>query len=264
MGAFSFYSSTRLRWDQVLLGFRAEIVNGLSEIIDHPNGLHNVHDMTIGSMSSDSSLDRDGDLADQLLSQMVMSSFDEKEFLPHGCIDAIITREAVLRELDTGRSHVAAEAGQEKQYELDSLVDFIMLRGKTVFAILICIFFSSRRIWRAMAQFRSLEFDDSKLPIILEDGSSHLSKFFSVGKAYRKPWSALSVRQFRSNQWKFLAPIFLDGQSQLKLHENAILPFTATRGIMAVGNVHEVTIHPAHRKHIGVQVRIFNIRAKDR
>lgn len=250
---------------QSFLAFRYEAINVLLDIIDsHPKTIQNLHNLIAGSMAFDSGLDRGEGLRDRLAKLAVKSPYDRKEFFPHGCIDGLITREAVHQELGAGSSRRSVKT----KAVLESLVDFIMLKSRTVFAISICCGLSSQQIQEAMTQFRSLGCGDSELPIVVEDSGSPPSMFYSsTEKAYRKPWNHFLVRIFCSEvQWMFLAPVFSEGGSQLRLHSNAILPFTGvTYGVDgAFSEVHGATIHPAHRNHNVIQVRILNIEARAR
>lgn len=164
-------------------------------------------------MAFDSSLDHGEGLRDHLTKLAVHSSFDRKRFFPHGCIDAVITREAVRQELEAGSSRLSVEAGGMGQEDLDGLVDFVVLKSKTVFAISIDCGLSNQQIQEAITQFRSVGFRDSELPVLFEDNGSPPSMFYSsTEKAYRKPWNHFLVRRFCSEvQWRFLAPIFPQG-----------------------------------------------------
>lgn len=217
-----------------------------------------VHQRTTGSIS-DSDSERQT-LAECVLKLAVRSPYDGEEFFPRGCLDALITPEAVRDELVAGSNHLLAATAQADQEDLGSLVDFIVRKSKNIFAILICCNFGGRQILQAVAQFHSLGFDDSHLPVILEESRSI---FFSTENVFRKPWSSLSMHQFCSYQWKFLAPVFIDGETHLNLHSNAVLPFTKVENngkpyYGTFAEVYGVTIHPAHRKYSSIQVGISN------
>lgn len=117
----------------------------------------------------------------------------------------------MYQELGTGSRRLSVDARQTTEQDLDSLVDFIMLMSKTVFAILTCCGLDSQQIQRAMPRFHSVGLDDSKLPIVFEDSSSPPSAifYFSTEEAYRKPGNHFLARTFCSEvQWMFLAPTF--------------------------------------------------------
>lgn len=208
----------------------------------NPRGLH---DFDSGSMDSDSSITGD-ELVDHLLKELVQSSFDNgKEFWPRGCIEKIVTLEAITEVIGP---------------RLDALlVDFIMKESRTLFTIALCSNLDGDRLLRAMNQFKQLNFNDSSLPIVGDD----VKRIFisPTGKGFKYPWNGLSVRNFRSYQWKSLAPAFDTKNRSLKLHPKAVLPFTRTSrhgSSGTFGEVHKVTIHPMHRKN-GISVRLFSI-----
>lgn len=219
------------------------------------------HHLTTGTIS-DSDSERQA-LADRVLKLAVRSPYDGEEFFPRGCLDAIITHEAVWVELVAHGGRLPAATAQQTQEHLDSLAEFAVRRSKNIFAILICCNFSEKKLQQALAQFQSLGFDDSNLPVMLEESRS---TFYSTENDLRKPWTSLSVHQFCSYQWKFLAPVFLDEETHMNLHSRTVLPFTKVEhhGNPASGTsseVYGVTIHPAHRKHSCIQVKMSKIRA---
>lgn len=206
------------------------------------------HDSGSGSMDSDSCISGD-ELVDHLLKGLVKSSFDNgKEFWPRGCIDKIVTLEAITEELDP---------------TLDALVEFIMNKGRTIFAIALCSNLDGDRLFWAMKQFKELNFNDASLPVIGDDVKRI---FFSpTGKGFQYPWTGLSVKAFRSYQWKSLAPVFDTKNRTLKLHPKAVLPFTCRsrhRSSGTFGEVNKVTIHPDHKGrgiHVRLSVTFLNI-----
>lgn len=210
-----------------------------------------------GSMTSGGARPRE-DVAESLSRKVEESVFDHsKEFLPHGSIDGIITRDIVRGKLKSRRGHSPTETQESRQADqadLDRLVDSILRRSKKTFAIMLYASFGKKEFFEAMTQFRALGFDDGKLPLI---GDATTRIFFSsTTKRHRRPWNHFRVDAFCSNQWKFLAPVFDSKQSELALHTKHILPFTwaIQRGAGMFGEVHEVTIHPAHGKNV-VHVR---------
>ncbi|KAK2611673.1 hypothetical protein N8I77_005003 [Diaporthe amygdali] len=195
------------------------------------------HVQNRSSSSLSECTDNGEDLTDRLLRELVESPFDRKEFFPNGCIDRIITPETVAATLNA----------QADQRRLAELVDFASQESKTIFAILLCCDLNIEEIHQALRHFKSIRIDDSKLPVIGND----TKLFFFTERTYQKPWTRLRVRHFCSNQWKFLAPIFQNGQRELSLHSDQVLPFLAVnqRGNPGMfGEVYQVTIHPGHIK----------------
>lgn len=184
------------------------------------------------------------DLADSLARRAEQSVFDRKQFWPCGSIDEIITRETV-------RERLSFKTRKADQESLESLADFISKRSKKIFAIMLCSNLSNKQIRLTMAHFEKSGFDDENLPLTGDDVTRLLKS--STGKGYKKPWNAILVAAFCSRQWEFLAPVFDNNQSEMVLHSNQILPFTwaSQRGSSGTfGQVHEVTIHPAHLKNV--------------
>lgn len=200
------------------------------------------------------------DLCDRLVKRLVRNPYDQKEFIPRGSLDALINREAVRQVLVAGNQRLSAKTAQVGQNNLDSLVDFIVKRSTNIFAMLMYCFFEEMQVLQAVVHFQSLGFDDSNLPVIFEESQSI---FLSTENGrFKKPWTALSVRQFCSHQWWFLAPVFVDGATHLILHSNIILPFTRVDKVGAsrtFAEVYRVTIHPGHHKHSRIRVRMSNI-----
>lgn len=194
-------------------------------------------------------------LTDRLAEQLVRSHFDGEEFMPRGCINAIVTRDAVSKKL---------RAGQADPRSPDDLAEFVLWRSKTIFAILVCCSLDNEQIRETMAHFKYIQFDDSKLPVTghLDDIRSRI--FSSTRNEYTKLWNIFRVKAFcEQYQWQFLAPVFRKWQSDIILHGSAILPFTwasqhGSSGIGTFGKVYEVTIHPAHHENF-THVRPSNI-----
>lgn len=215
-----------------------------------------LHDTGYESMSSDESTSGE-DVTESLAREMQESRFDHrKEFWPCGSIDGIITRERVRETLKVGRSRASIETSRAGDEYLDTLAGLTSERSKKIFATMLWSNLNDKQICLAISQFQSLGFNDDKLPVTGDD----ITRFFvsSKGKAYRKPWTASLVRNFCSHQWKFLAPIFDNTHAELSLDSNHILPFVWTSqrgGSGTFGEVHEVTIHPAHRKNV-IHVRL--------
>jgi hypothetical protein len=186
-------------------------------------------------------------LSNHLSSKAEKSTFDNRQFWPRGSLGDVITVQHV---------HGKLRSGEVDQKELDRLVHFITKRCKKVFAISLCIGLNSKNARKAMTQFQESDVDDGMLPL-----NDQAQAFFRKGtKIYRHPWSEFRVEQFCHKQWEFLAPSFNRNHNELSLQVNHILPFTWASqhvGQGAFGEVHEVTIHPAHEE-LGIHVSLFN------
>ncbi|KAK7718097.1 hypothetical protein SLS63_010580 [Diaporthe eres] len=224
--------------------------------MEPPRGIRDSdeYDTDSESMTSDDTTPGE-DMAESLARKVEQSLFDhKKEFWPRGSIDGIITRDRVRDMLKSGRRRSSKETQETRKAEqegLDRLADFISKKGKKLFAIMLYGNISNRDIRQAMTQFQQHRFDDGGLPVV-EDAIAQVFRS-STNKAYRKPWNHVRVKAFCANQWKFLAPTFDNKRIEMTLDSNHILPFTKASqraGVGTFGEVHEVTVHPAHRRNV--------------
>jgi hypothetical protein len=208
--------------------------------------------MTSDSDSENSSSDSSSDgkeeesLGAQIVTFFKRSVFDRHDFLPDGCIDTLITEDAVMKELG-----IIPEAKEIRENR--KLLNFIRREGRKIFAILLVSRFKGEDLHKAITQFRKKEIGDASLPIT-EETKINVPFFVST----RKPWDTTSIRTFCNEQWLFLAPVFSSERLNLELHANDILPFTGQDGDMksgAFGEVHQVTVHPQHYTNPVLTVR---------
>ncbi len=179
-------------------------------------------------------------LGAQIVTFFRESVFDRHDFLPEGCIDKLITEDAVMREL--GITPEAKEIEKNRK-----LLDFILKDGRKIFAILLVSQFKGDDLQKAIAQFRRNKIGDISLPITEE--TKIKVPFFNPPKRPKKPWDTRSIRSFCIEQWLFLAPVFSSERLNLELHANDILPFTGQGSDVksgAFGKVYQVTVHPQH------------------
>jgi hypothetical protein len=184
-------------------------------------------------------------LQDQILEHYAWSKFDnpKREFLPEGWIANLLTRQAIITDLELEQSTLEKKDGD--------LVDFIFQHGKKLFAILIVMDLSRRNKLLAMNKFKQTtpQFTDKSLPL-KED--ARLDCFND------EPWTNLRRSNFLTTQWTFLAPVFSTTNFQLKLEPNCILPFTWKSDDVkggAFSQVFEVTIHEDHQETPVLTVR---------
>lgn len=191
--------------------------------------------------SSDSSSNGKGKEEESLGAQIVTffkrSVFDRRDFLPDGCIETLITEDAVMKEL--GITPEAKETRDPKR-----LLNFILEEGRKIFAILLVSRFKGEDLQKAITQFRRNKIGDASLPITEETKVD--VPFFNKPK---RPWDTTSIRTFCNEQWLFLAPVFSSERLNLELDANDILPFTGQGGDVksgAFGKVYQVTVDPQH------------------
>jgi hypothetical protein len=184
----------------------------------------------------------------------IRSTFDKQDFLPHGCIDILITEYAVIKELGFSEEESRKESNIK-------LLSFILKDAKKIFAILLCAGFSnqSKDLRKAMTQFRKKSFGDASLPITSR--TRHKVPFFGDDETEpQKPWDLVRTRNFCKEQWAFLAPVFSKERLDLELHSDDILPFIFKDDDVksgAFGEVHRVTVHPSHQENPVTTVRFF-------
>jgi len=182
-------------------------------------------------------------LVDRIFKQFEESVFDKDDFLPDGCIDRLITKEAVISELTLTQDDL-------KKDSTAKLLNFILRKGKLIFAILLVAGFQGTQLVKAVTQFRKSKMGDSSLPITEEIKRN--TPFFGS-------WSQSSSHNFLKKQWAFLSPVFSQERKNLELHPKVILPFTCQADSVksgAFGEVHQVTVHPSHHKDPVLTVRI--------
>lgn len=175
--------------------------------------------------------------------------FENREFFPDGSIEPLITKESVMKELI-----ITEETLQENPTA--ELLDFILTRGKRLFAILINIGLTGEKLVDAIRQFLEISFGDESLPIT--NANVHTVPFFDgqvsfVGKKRGHPlrWGERLKRQFRFTQFEYLAPVFSSDNLDMELDAQYILPFIARHGDRKTGGfgeVYQVDVHPSHHK----------------
>lgn len=182
-------------------------------------------------------------LCDQIVKMLKKSAFDNgQDFLPEGCIDKLIVEKAVVEVLTTVDSDGETDYGSGLAPDRD-LVEFILTgSAKKIFAITILAGLRAKKLQRAMIQFKNNSFVDDRLPVT--------AKMLQEPFFKKSPWHAAYKKQFCKNQWEFLAPVFSNENSNVELHEHAILPFIRKEDDVksgAFGEVHQVAIHPSHQ-----------------
>jgi len=192
-------------------------------------------------------------LSDQVVDRYARSKFDheDKQFLPAGCIDELVTVEAIIKEL-AEKDHLIPEDLDLSKEPKKSVVNFINERAKTVFAVAVLSYLRGEHLGRAMYQFMVKEFDDTSLPVKEEDLVN------LVGT--KNPWSKTRIHNFCREQWRFLAPIFSQQNFKIVLEPDHILPFIKKSSSVKEGafsQVYEVEIHPAHQVDPIRNVRSF-------
>lgn len=157
--------------------------------------------------------------------------------MPEGCLDRLITRDAIIREFSKD------DEPDEDPRIPEDLISFILQSAKKVLATSLWSGVESRQLQRAMKIFRFAAFKDSSLPVKVLD-------------AREAPWSQLrwnnlKLKTFQETQWKFVVPIFSEKNIKLDLENRHILPFKSVEREVKTGGfseVYEVTVHESHQK----------------
>ncbi|KAL2073331.1 hypothetical protein VTL71DRAFT_10655 [Oculimacula yallundae] len=191
---------------------------------------------------SDSSSTGEECLSDLISKTACESVLDGRVFFPEECIDACITKEAVMKELAITEED--SEDGSKRE-----LLRYVLTSGKRTFAILVDINLAGKELIMAMEYLMVISFGDSSLPITAETVDS---VFFMKMKKPVRPWTIKRVRDFRWKQFGYIAPVFAPGNMNMHLHAKTIFPFIFQGNDSktgAIGEVSQVGIHPSHHRN---------------
>ncbi|KAK4171486.1 putative Serine/threonine-protein kinase [Triangularia setosa] len=175
-------------------------------------------------------------LGSQILGNLQKSVFDEhiREFLPSGCIEILLTPDAVRREL-----HLSDDPEMEEE-----VVNFVMKSAGRLFvtSLLAGLTEQNQQLATAMIQFDFKSINDDSLP--LPDNA-----FVDEDGEFLEPWTEVSRRSFRRNQWTVLVPALSESDPELDLDPDCILPIVEKSRAGesgAFGDVFQVRIHEKH------------------
>lgn len=177
----------------------------------------------------------------------------EQDYAPNQDVKNLITPEAVQKEIEnydlarqllTANHHKAKYEDIEKEYR-DSLAQWIPEYGYRTFATAVVSGFNSLDLIHFIAEYADEQLDDEDLPLTQAEGI--------VRKCVPE---AAKVRNFCSQRWSFLAPIFRIEQFDYNFSNNCIFPFEkdAMRSRTgAFGSVSKVRVHQDHQEHAGME-----------
>ncbi|KAF2968931.1 hypothetical protein GQX73_g4649 [Xylaria multiplex] len=185
-----------------------------------------------------------GDLGDRIVANYQRSQFPvgmgEREFLPEGCLEKLITRASVVTTM--GLPHYWGRLSAKNK----ELVNFIIESAKKVFAITITIGISGdgSELRKAMLVFKAHGFGDASLPV------KPYSWARGIPLIEKLRWKPSELHLFMHHQWTYLAPIFPKKIWDADLEPNCIIPFTVVnaRKETASSSVYQVTVHPSHQE----------------
>ncbi|ROV94108.1 hypothetical protein VPNG_09346 [Cytospora leucostoma] len=169
------------------------------------------------------------DISTQILEHFVTSDFPpgwKQDYVPEGCLDQLITRDAIIREFSKD------DEPDENIHIPEDLIRFILQSAKKVLATSLWSGVESRQLQRAMKTFRSAGFKDSSLPVkVLDPREAPWSQL---------KWNSVKFKTFQEMQWKFVVPIFSEDNIKLELENRHILPFKSVEREVKTGGFSEV------------------------
>jgi len=190
------------------------------------------------------------DLAEAILSQFATATFHDpnRDYLPENAIKELIVQRTIEQELDKIERSPKDQTAKWNRERRSQLATWIRIKAPKVFAITIQCDFEPSHLLLAMAIFQKGGFTDEKLPIDDKPPSQHLF--------VPQIWNQLKIVNFRVNQWKCLAPVFIQQKYGYDLKAQCIFPFTSDGAQPkdgAFSSVYRVTIHKDHHEYPEIQ-----------
>ena len=180
-----------------------------------------------------------------ILSKLVRSEYDRKDFLPEDSFRVILNRETIQHCLPTAS---------------EDLINFIDEKGKRMFAtVLSCTDLDSAELVLLLESFRYQQFCDLDFPVARQcppkckdQNRAHLHSLTPLKQSivYHPFWKPHMVRLVYHQQWVFLAPIFSKSVFVYELYDDHILPFTSLSDVGnegAFSRVHMATMPAEHQ-----------------
>lgn len=168
-------------------------------------------------------------------------------FIPQDVLKKLMTRQAVLDELEHAFDGDCSAKGEER----NEIVEFTMERAMRLFAILLLI---GKTKW--ILNFMTESVSDADLPFQSSDikTNGNLLATYNPARIHRflGKWSSWDIQEFSRFQWTLLAPVFELGRSprHYDFQSDRILPFLeddeSSRKSGGYGLVWRVKIHPGH------------------
>ena len=179
-------------------------------------------------------------LSDRIIDRYVKSKFDpeEKQFLPEGCLQELVTLETIIEELQ--ENHPRSQDVNREDPIIQKLAEFILEKAKKVFATTVVSGLRGGYLGYSMIEFMNMEFADNCLPITYDD----------MVMQFGDKWGKTTIHDFFTKQWRFLVPVFSKNNFKVDLKPNHILPFIERVSFGkegAFGQVFRVQVHPGHQ-----------------
>lgn len=189
-------------------------------------------------------------LESKLIACLQRSNFHDpvQEYAPLKCVKQLITSEVVRKEIENYEKALQALTNEDLKTRYDDieseykeqLINWIPEYGYQTFATAIVSGLSSLDLIHFMAEFAE-HLTDEDLPLD------------SVQETVQEcVLEAAKARNFCSQRWIFLAPVFSPRQYDYNLSDNCIFPFEkdATKSRTgAFGSVSKVRVHLDHQEH---------------
>lgn len=190
------------------------------------------------------------DLVGTILGRCVLATFHDpdRQYLPENAIKEVVVQAAIEQELDKVEIYSKEFAAKWNRRRRSELATWIRQKAPKLFVITIQCDFDPSRLLLAMAIFRKCRFTDKSLPVV--DNPTSQDVFSS------QVWSELKILNFRDNQWKCLAPVFVQRKYGYDLKAQCIFPFTSDGAVPkdgAFSSVYRVTIHKDHHEYPEIQ-----------
>jgi hypothetical protein len=206
----------------------------------------------MGEDDSDDSSQEEEDLENRICNLLATSKFDAREqhFLPDNCINDLITKDTIMKELelDDDPEHITEDQRR--------LVEWIQSDAKKVFAITVQCSIGVNNMLASMLKFQKHKFNNECLPV---DNLSRQSRENLPAHFRSNRWTSKRLHSFWEHQWKCLTPVFSMDMYNYNLSSECIFPFTwkdETFKEGAFSCVYKVKIHEAHQKHEFNEVRV--------
>ncbi|KAI0104031.1 hypothetical protein GGR51DRAFT_240507 [Nemania sp. FL0031] len=192
-------------------------------------------------------LRRRGWTSDDILRLLVYNPLENKQFVPNGALEELITFETITSTLATA----GLSAGEQLFF-----ADIIVEKGRRIFAILVFI----NQVNDIKTLFNE-GFTDEMLPVAYQDEDdtwkvkSYLPNSDNLNQekiwVFFQHWKKSTIFSFCERQWMFLSPVFIKEQFKYILHRDAILPFVSVKGQTKqsyFSMVFHVGVHATHQR----------------
>lgn len=187
-------------------------------------------------------------LADELYREQC-SNASGKDFIPSGALSRVITPDVVRRALQESQADVQSRGDAER----------ICRSCRNIFAILVLVDMVSR-----IPEFLRCNLDDTCLPmpdIRMKDARPSPTPPLEneAWMTVTRTWRRRDVDQFKTYQWRVMAPVFTAQDPEYRLCPSHVLPFVESHEQAEGGfaTVYRVKIHPDHHDFGKLGVGVF-------